>query len=365
MARTNSPRRMAARSIGTLGPERSGDWGSGAEGSSTPASLPTAGVEKQALPYGGAGTVHWGGFPQVGGHAGVAQLAEQTICNRQVVGSIPTAGSVGVGVPPGRRTAGGMTGRFRVSSGPWSCAGVPVRCPPIPRRTGRSGDGRPPDVRGRARAGRAVRRRPGASPSGSPRPLSAEDQTVQSMPDVSPTKWHRAHTSWFFETFLLVPSLAGYELFHPDFGYLFNSYYVGRRRPVPAARPGPGVPARASSRSPTTGATWTRQMGDAAAAGTRPRRRRSWSSSGIQHEQQHQELLLMDIKHVLSRNPLLPAYAAAALPPAPGRPRPTTWTAHPGRHRSRSVTSAAGSASTTSSPATASTSSPSPWPTAP
>ena len=64
-------------------------------------------------------------------------------------------------------------------------------------------------------------------------PLSAEDQTVQSMPDVSPTKWHRAHTTWFFETFLLIPSLAGYEPFHPDFGYLFNSYYegVGARHP--------------------------------------------------------------------------------------------------------------------------------------
>src|SRR3954447_2260218 len=73
-------------------------------------------------------------------------------------------------------------------------------------------------------------------------PLSAEDQTVQSMPDVSPTKWHRAHTSWFFETFLLEPSMRGYELFHPQFGYLFNSYYeaVGPRY----ARPNRGLISR-------------------------------------------------------------------------------------------------------------------------
>src|SRR6516165_4027259 len=66
-------------------------------------------------------------------------------------------------------------------------------------------------------------------------PLSPEDQVVQSMPDVSPTKWHRAHTTWFFETFLLVPSLAGYEVCDPLYTYLFNSYYegVGPRHPRP------------------------------------------------------------------------------------------------------------------------------------
>src|ERR1700692_4386357 len=75
-------------------------------------------------------------------------------------------------------------------------------------------------------------------------PLPPEDQTVQSMPDVSPTKWHRAHTSWFFETFLLEPTLAGYRSFHPAFAYLFNSYYegVGARYPRPrrgiVSRPG-------------------------------------------------------------------------------------------------------------------------------
>src|SRR3546814_8421059 len=73
-------------------------------------------------------------------------------------------------------------------------------------------------------------------------PLSAEDAQVQSMPDASPTKWHLAHTSWFFETFLLRPSLTGYAAFHPDYGYLFNSYYeaVGPRH----ARPDRGLLSR-------------------------------------------------------------------------------------------------------------------------
>ena len=66
-------------------------------------------------------------------------------------------------------------------------------------------------------------------------PLSPEDQTVQSMPDVSPTKWHRAHTSWFFETFVLQPYGRGYKCFDPQYGFLFNSYYeaIGRRYPRP------------------------------------------------------------------------------------------------------------------------------------
>jgi len=67
-------------------------------------------------------------------------------------------------------------------------------------------------------------------------PLVPEDYVIQSMPDVSPPKWHLAHCSWFFETFLLGPHLAGYQPFHPRFGYLFNSYYeaIGVRHPRPA-----------------------------------------------------------------------------------------------------------------------------------
>jgi len=138
-------------------------------------------------------------------------------------------------------------------------------------------------------------------------PLSAEDQTVQSMPDVSPTKWHRAHTSWFFETFLLVPSLPGYRVFHPDFGFLFNSYYegVGARYPRTdrglVTRPGTEEIAEYRRHVDTAMADLLDRGPDPDAA--------ALVELGIQHEQQHQELLLMDITHVLSRNPMLPAYA--------------------------------------------------------
>jgi len=131
-------------------------------------------------------------------------------------------------------------------------------------------------------------------------PLSPEDQTVQSMPEVSPTKWHRAHTTWFFETFLLEPSLPGYEPFNEHYAYLFNSYYesLGARHPRPArgllSRP------RASEivayRSRVDDAM--RQLISGADRDGLP----ALVELGLNHEQQHQELLLMDIKHVLSQN---------------------------------------------------------------
>jgi ergothioneine biosynthesis protein EgtB len=139
--------------------------------------------------------------------------------------------------------------------------------------------------------------------------LSPEDQAIQSMPDVSPTKWHLAHTSWFFETFLLVPHLRGYEVFHPAFGYLFNSYYeaVGPRHPRPqrGLLSRPSVAEIAVYRDAVTEAT-VRLIG---AADTE-----TWQiifpllELGIHHEQQHQELILMDIKHVFFANPLRPHY---------------------------------------------------------
>jgi ergothioneine biosynthesis protein EgtB len=139
-------------------------------------------------------------------------------------------------------------------------------------------------------------------------PLSPEDQTVQSMPDVSPTKWHLAHVSWFFETFLLREELARYRAFHPVYEFLFNSYYegVGDRYP----RPRRGV----VSRPGVTEVFAYRCHVDEAMERLLDQPLESAVSDlvelGLNHEQQHQELVLMDIKHVLSCNPIQPAYSA-------------------------------------------------------
>ncbi len=138
-------------------------------------------------------------------------------------------------------------------------------------------------------------------------PLSPEDQTVQSMPDVSPTKWHRGHTTWFFETFVLPLHDDGYQPYHPAYGYLFNSYYeaVGARH----ARDRRGLISR-----PSVGEVADyrehvdKMMGELFAAEPRDDALAALVELGLHHEQQHQELALMDIKHVLSCNPLLPAY---------------------------------------------------------
>jgi ergothioneine biosynthesis protein EgtB len=150
-------------------------------------------------------------------------------------------------------------------------------------------------------------------------PLSDEDQVVQSMPDVSPTKWHRAHTTWFFETFLLSPHCERYEPFDPAYAYLFNSYYetVGPRHP----RPERGLLSR-----PSVGEiTQYRVHVDGAMDDLIDRcdaRTAALLVLGIHHEQQHQELLLMDIKHVLHCNPTDPVYALELYEPiSPERAR--------------------------------------------
>ncbi len=139
------------------------------------------------------------------------------------------------------------------------------------------------------------------------RPLAIEDYIVQSMPDVSPPKWHLAHVTWFFETFLLVPFLPGYQCFHPRFGYLFNSYYeaVGDRHP----RPQRGLLSR-----PTVEEVYGYRayVDEAMKALLKQRGEEPQIAAllelGLHHEQQHQELLVTDIKHILAINPLRPAY---------------------------------------------------------
>jgi ergothioneine biosynthesis protein EgtB len=142
-------------------------------------------------------------------------------------------------------------------------------------------------------------------------PLSAEDQIVQSMADASPTKWHRAHTTWFFEQFLLVPHLAGYRVFDPQFAYLFNSYYVaaGPRH----ARPRRGLLTRPDcERVAAFRAHVDAGVERLLASAEEPQLAEMVRilEIGLHHEQQHQELLLTDVLHAFAQNPLAPAYAA-------------------------------------------------------
>jgi ergothioneine biosynthesis protein EgtB len=155
-------------------------------------------------------------------------------------------------------------------------------------------------------------------------PLSAEDQSVQSMADASPVKWHRAHTTWFFEQFLLLPHCAGYRVFDERFGQLFNSYYV-------AAGPRHARPKRGLLTRPDCAAIAAyRAHVDAgvedliAGCGDRelPQVIRILEI-GLNHEQQHQELLLTDMLHAFAENPTSPAYE-------PGWRAPKTQCSHAG-----------------------------------
>lgn len=160
--------------------------------------------------------------------------------------------------------------------------------------------------------------------------LTAEDQCIQSMPDASPTKWHLAHTTWFFEALLLRHYLPHYRVFNPAFHYLFNSYYesLGPRQP----RPQRGLLSRPSLAQVLA----YREHVDAAmavlfASLDTPQ----WQAVGpvlelgLHHEQQHQELIVMDIVHAFSCHPMLPAYGDVPLGRlcVPGNP---DWLAHEG-----------------------------------
>jgi ergothioneine biosynthesis protein EgtB len=157
-------------------------------------------------------------------------------------------------------------------------------------------------------------------------PLSPEDQTAQSMPDASPTKWHRAHTSWFFEEFLLEPA-GRYMPYDPTFRYLFNSYYeaVGPRHP----RPQRGLVTRPSAEEV---GRYRRAVDEAVGRLLRERPddlAQDVLVLGLNHEQQHQELLVMDAKHLLSFHPFGPAMVGRPVEADPD-PARLTWRAVPG-----------------------------------
>ncbi|MES2784926.1 MAG: ergothioneine biosynthesis protein EgtB [Pseudomonadota bacterium] len=146
-------------------------------------------------------------------------------------------------------------------------------------------------------------------------PLSAEDQCIQSMSDASPTKWHLAHTSWFFEALVLSAHEAAYQAFDQRFFHLFNSYYesLGPRHP----RPHRGMLTRPASTEVLAyrehvDAAMRRFIGSADEAVWN--RARALVELGLNHEEQHQELILTDILHAFSCNPLLPAYQTAESP---------------------------------------------------
>jgi ergothioneine biosynthesis protein EgtB len=141
-------------------------------------------------------------------------------------------------------------------------------------------------------------------------PLSAEDMMVQSCPEASPVKWHLAHTSWFFETFVLSEFAAGYRPFHPEFHWLFNSYYnsLGDM---------PEKKLRASfSRPPLEAILAYRAYVDASMIALMQHPLEDEAARrialGLEHEQQHQELIATDIKHAFFTNPLHPAYVESA-----------------------------------------------------
>jgi ergothioneine biosynthesis protein EgtB len=156
-------------------------------------------------------------------------------------------------------------------------------------------------------------------------PLETEDFVIQTAPEVSPTKWHLAHTSWFFENFVLRPGLPGYSAFDERYGYVFNSYYhaAGDRHPQPQR----GLLSRPTVRQVLE----YRQHVDGAMkrflGGTSEDDLAHFGfviELGMNHEEQHQELILTDIKHVLGANPLEPAYRAANREP-PSNTAPVRW----------------------------------------
>ncbi|MDT3718081.1 ergothioneine biosynthesis protein EgtB [Pseudomonas oryzihabitans] len=162
-------------------------------------------------------------------------------------------------------------------------------------------------------------------------PLTVEDYGIQSMADVSPPKWHLAHVTWFFEAFILKPFLKGYRTPNPAYDYLFNSYYETHGKPFPRAARGhlsrPGVEDVYRFRAAVDEAMAELLSAPPAEHAAEIARR---LELGLHHEQQHQELLLMDIKHILAQNPLFPIYRADLAKGSAAPVAPLDWESHPG-----------------------------------
>ena len=159
-------------------------------------------------------------------------------------------------------------------------------------------------------------------------PLSEADCQVQSMPDASPVKWHLAHTTWFFETFVLAHHLSGHQVFDPAFRVLFNSYYngVGAQHP----RHQRGLVTRPDL---ATVRAWRAAVDEQMAcllATPLPAGVADLVQLGLQHEQQHQELILTDLLHLLACNPLAPVYLPLAATASAAAAAPATWLTQPG-----------------------------------
>ena len=157
-------------------------------------------------------------------------------------------------------------------------------------------------------------------------PLMTEDYVIQAMPDVSPPKWHLAHTSWFFETFILALASPGYRSPHASYAYLFNSYYVaaGQRH----CRPKRGLLSRPTVEEVYRYRAYVDQHMTAFLEGLHGETLERWSpvvELGLHHEQQHQELLLTDVKYNFACNPLRPAYVTHDIPTLVPTVGPLRW----------------------------------------
>jgi ergothioneine biosynthesis protein EgtB len=200
---------------------------------------------------------------------------------------------------------------------------LPNPARPARRPQARAGGAQAPDLLGRYREIRSLTTHLSS-------PLGPEDCLLQSMPEASPTKWHLAHTSWFFETFVLCAFSPNYQPFHPHFNYLFNSYYnaVGQRHP----RPHRGQISRPSVAEVYDYRAHVDEQMEQLLQDNPSDDVSSRVLLGLHHEQQHQELLLTDIKHAFASNPLQPAYRerASARVAEPRTASTCRWLSFPG-----------------------------------